>query len=179
FTASGLWHGAGLNYIVWGTVNGLYQIAGDLTRPLRSGLQKKLHIRTECGSYRLVQRLVTFVFVDFAWLFFRADSLTTALRMLRHGAANLGILSFFDPETLLGINTMVLTEKNFYVMLLGLVFLMWVDYRKIQGTDFHAVLARQNIWFRWLVYYGLIFVILIFGIYGPQYDASAFIYFQF
>ena len=41
------------------------------------------------------------------------------------------------------------------------------------------MLARQNIWFRWLVYYGLIFAVLIFGIYGPGYDASTFIYFQF
>ena len=179
FTASGLWHGAELSYMVWGAVNGLYQIAGDLTRPLRSGLREKLHIRTECGSYRLVQRIVTFVFVDFAWLFFRADSLTAALRMLRHSVTHLDIISFFDPEKLLGINTMVLSEKNFFVMLLGLLFLMWVDNRKKQGTDFHGILARQNIWFRWLVYYGLIFVILIFGIYGPQYDASAFIYFQF
>ncbi|MCM1500847.1 MAG: MBOAT family protein, partial [Clostridium sp.] len=179
FTASGLWHGAGLNYVVWGAVNGLYQVVGDLTRPLRTGLQKKLHIRTECGSYRLVQRIVTFMLVDFAWLFFRADGLMAALRMLQHSVTHPDILSFFDPGTLIGINTMVLTEKNFYVMLLGLVFLMWVDNRKMRGTDFHAMLARQNIWFRWLVYYGLIFVILIFGIYGPQYDAAAFIYFQF
>lgn len=179
FTLSGLWHGAGWNYVIWGGLNGLYQVAGDLTAPLRACLQEKLHIRTECGSYRLFRRLITFAAVDFSWFFFRADGFKIALQMLRHGFQNVGLPTFFSQENLLGINTMVLSEKNFFVMLLSLVLLMWVDNRKRRGVDFKGILARQNIWFRWLVYYGLIFSILIFGIYGPGYDASAFIYFQF
>lgn len=179
FTISGLWHGAGWNYIVWGALNGLYQVAGDLTGPLRRLLQEKLHIRTECESYRMLQRLVTFAAVDFAWFFFRAEGFQTALQMLRHGVQDMGLFTFFDPENVLGINTMVMSEKNFFLMLLCLVLLFWVDSRKRQGVDLKGMLARQNIWFRWLVYYGLIFSILIFGIYGPGYDASAFIYFQF
>ena len=99
--------------------------------------------------------------------------------MLRHSIHNIGLFSVFDPDNMLGIQTIALSEKSFFLMLLGLVILMLVDYLKKRGTDFKAALARQNIWFRWLVYYGLIFAVLIFGIYGPEYDASAFIYFQF
>ncbi len=84
-----------------------------------------------------------------------------------------------NPNTMLGLHTLTLSERNFFVMLLGLILLMATDYRKRKGTDFKGVLARQNIWFRWLIYYALIFGILIFGVYGPEYDASAFIYFQF
>lgn len=165
--------------MVWGALNGLYQAAGDLTLPVRTRLQQRLHIRTQCGSYRLLQGIITFGLVDFTWLFFRAESFTTALRMLWHGINNIGLFSFFNPDTLLGIQTMALSEKNFFVMLLGLAVLLLVDYKKKQNVDFKGTLARQNIWFRWLVYYGLIFVVLIFGIYGPEYDASTFIYFQF
>ena len=179
FAVSGLWHGAGWNFVVWGALNGLYQAAGDLTLPVRTRLQQRLHIRTQCGSYRLLQGIITFGLVDFTWLFFRAESFTTALRMLWHGINNIGLFSFFNPDTLLGIQTMALSEKNFFVMLLGLAVLLLVDYKKKQNVDFKGTLARQNIWFRWLVYYGLIFVVLIFGIYGPEYDASTFIYFQF
>lgn len=179
FAVSGLWHGAGWNFVVWGMLNGLYQVAGDLTGSLRARLQEKLHIHTDCGSYRLVQGVVTFLLVDFAWLFFRAESLETALQMLWHGIHNIGLFSFFDPDNMLGIQTIALSEKSFFLMLLGLVILMLVDYLKKRGTDFKAALARQNIWFRWLVYYMLIFGILIFGVYGPEYDASTFIYFQF
>lgn len=179
FIISGIWHGAGWNYAVWGGLNGLYQVAHDLVKPLRSRLFEKLHIRTECGSFRLLQRLVTFAAVDFSCFFFRAEGMRNALQMLRHGIRNIGFLTFFDSENLLGINTMVLSEKSFFLMLLCIVLLLWVDFQKKQGVDFKKMLARQNIWFRWLVYYGLIFSILIFGIYGSGYDASAFIYFQF
>lgn len=179
FLVSGLWHGAGWNFVAWGGLNGLYQVVGDLTRPLRTRLRQRLHIRTDCGSYHLLQGIVTFIFVDFAWFLFRADSLTAALQMLRHSVAYPGFFAMFSPDTLLGINTMVLSEKDFCVMLGSLVLLMLVDYWKQQKVDIKGVLARQNIWFRCLIYYGLIFTVLIFGIYGPAYDASAFIYFQF
>ena len=56
---------------------------------------------------------------------------------------------------------------------------MLVDYGKKRGVDFKAALARQNVWFRWMVYYMIVFSVLVFGVYGPTYDASAFIYFQF
>ena len=179
FALSGLWHGAGWNYVVWGLLNGLYQVVGDLIRPLRAGLQERLHIRTDCGSYRLLQRGITFGFIDFAWLFFRADDLTTALRMLWQSITNIGLFTFFDPDNLLGINTLVLSEKDFFVMLLSLALLMLVDDWKRKRVDIKGMLGRQNIWFRWLVYYGLIFTVVIFGVYGPEYDASTFIYFQF
>lgn len=179
FGASGLWHGAGWNFVVWGLLNGLYQVAGDLTGTLRNRLRDRFHVRTDCGSYRLLQGLVTFGLVDFAWLFFRAESFTTALEMLRHGMHNIGLYGFFSTDNLLGIQTMTLTEKDFVLMLLALMVLMVVDYGKRRGVDFKGVLARQNIWFRWIVYYIIIFSILIFGVYGPSYDASAFIYFQF
>lgn len=179
FAVSGLWHGAGWNYIVWGILNGFYQVAGDLTRPLRIRLQKWLHIRTDCGSWRLVQRLMTFMLVDFSWLFFRSEDFGHALRMLRHAVINPDLFSLFSPDTLSGLNITIMSEKEFVVMLWGLTVLLTVDYLKKRQVDFKGILAHQNIWFRWLVYYGLIFAVLVFGVYGPKYEASAFIYFQF
>ncbi len=179
FFLSGLWHGAGWNYAAWGVLNGLYQVVGDITRPFRARLQKFLRIRTDCGSYRLLQRLITFGFIDFAWLFFRADNFSAALKMLKHGFADMGLFTFFDPDSLLLINTVALPEKDFLVLLISLVLLAVVDYWKRRKVDIRGMLARQNIWFRWLVYYSLIFTVLLFGVYGPEYDASTFIYFQF
>lgn len=179
FSLSGLWHGAGWNYVVWGLLNGIYQVIGDMTTALRNKLKSALHIRTECGSYRMLQRVITFVFVDIAWLFFRADNITTALRMIWQSLTNIGIVTFFDVNNLIGINTIALPEKDFIVMLAGLLVLMIVDNWKRKKVDIKGTLDRQNIWFRWIVYYGLIFAVVIFGVYGPEYDSSAFIYFQF
>lgn len=179
FAVSGLWHGAGWNFVMWGGLNGLYQVVGDLTRPFRTSLQERLHIRTNCGSYHLIQGFATFIFVDFAWLFFRSRNITAALQMLKRVITHPDIFALFSRDTLFGINTMPLSEKDFFVMLVSLTILALVDYWKKQKVDIKGILARQNIWFRYLVYYGLIFSVLIFGIYGPEYDVSAFIYFQF
>lgn len=178
FSLSGLWHGASWNFVVWGGLNGLYQVAGKLTEPYRTAAKKRLGIRTDCASYRLFQRLVTFALVDFAWLFFRARGFMAAFRMLRRCAVNFGLASLLDPKTVIGFSTMGMDEKDFYVMLIGLVVLGLADYFR-QRVDLKAALDRQNIVFRYLVYYGMIFTVLIFGVYGPEYDASAFIYFQF
>ena len=116
---------------------------------------------------------------NIAWLFFRADNITTALRMIWQSLTNIGIVTFFDVNNLIGINTIALPEKDFIVMLAGLLVLMIVDNWKRKKVDIKGTLDRQNIWFRWIVYYGLIFAVVIFGVYGPEYDSSAFIYFQF
>lgn len=179
FGVSGLWHGASWNYVAWGLLNGLYQIAGDLTRPYRQRLQQKLGIRTSCGSWYFLQGLATFVFVDFAWLFFRANGFRTALKMIKHTITNpLPPLLQMDGKAFTDLVTLGLGKPDFIVLMVALAILFFADYFK-RKVDLKAVLARQNLWFRWLVYYALIFSILIFGVYGPEYNASQFIYFQF
>ena len=98
--------------------------------------------------------------------------------MIEQGVSNFGLFSLLDSQTLMGLSTIGMDEKDFYVMLIGLTVLGLVDYFR-QRVDLKAALDRQNLVFRYFVYYIMIFTVLIFGIYGPEYDASAFIYFQF
>jgi D-alanyl-lipoteichoic acid acyltransferase DltB (MBOAT superfamily) len=67
---SGAWHGAGLNYIVWGALHGLASIAAGLW-------PKHLHLPRALGIP------ATFAFVTFAWIFFRAPDLASALAYLK------------------------------------------------------------------------------------------------
>lgn len=174
FSLSGLWHGASWNYVVWGGLNGLYQVLSSLTERARTAVKRRLGVQTDCAGYRLFQRLITFIMVDFAWLFFRAGSLTAAVQILRRGLSAPGISTALTGAVHLGIG-----KKDFAVLIIGLVVLGAVDYCKQKGADLKAALDRRNIVFRYLVYYAMIFAVLIFGIYGPEYDAAAFIYFQF
>ena len=73
FVVSGLWHGAAWTFLIWGALHGLGLIANR-------GLEQVAWWRDRCP--RLAKRLVVFVFVCFAWVFFRAESLGQAAEIL-------------------------------------------------------------------------------------------------
>lgn len=176
FCISGLWHGAGWGYVIWGVLNGLYQVIGDLTKPFRTQIQKLLGVNTKCWSYRFFQGIITFILIDFSWVFFRADSLSAALNMIKQTVVNFEIVPTLVNENV--IATLPLEAADFVVLLLSVTVLLIVDLLK-DKIHFRTVFLRQNLVFRFVVYYVIIWVIAIFGIYGPEYNASTFIYFQF
>jgi D-alanyl-lipoteichoic acid acyltransferase DltB (MBOAT superfamily) len=71
FLCSGLWHGAGLNFIVWGMAHGCFVI---VAKHFQRGFER-LH--------PLVNWLITIAFVNATWILFRAESLRVAARMLK------------------------------------------------------------------------------------------------
>lgn len=178
FLLSGLWHGASWHFVVWGFINGMYQVAGEVTKGCRTRVQKLLRVNTNCFSYQLFQSVVTFALVDFSWLFFRAGGLKEALIMILHSLRNFGAVSLIDTGKVLGLATFTMDEKEFYVLLLAILLLAAVDILKGR-MDIRGVILRQNLVFRYAFYYIAIFTILIFGVYGSEFNAAAFIYFQF
>ena len=178
FSISGLWHGAQWSYVVWGALNGLYQVVGSLTAPMRQGLERRLRLREDSVWRRWRKRIVTFVLVDFAWLFFRANSFTSALGMMRQTVVNPGLGALRHPLAMITVENLGMGRKDFLVLLVALLVLAVVDTLR-QRMDLKAALDRRNIVVRYAVYYIILFTILIFGIYGPEFNAASFIYFQF
>ena len=178
FLLSGLWHGASWNFVVWGLLNGIWQVAGEMTSGIRRSVRKALHVREEGFFHHMVQTVTTFLLVDFAWLFFRASGLREALRMIRHGVTHFAPLSVFSTESGIGLNTMALDAPDFLVLLAALAVLLIGDLVSIK-RDMIGMILRQKIAARFLIYYLILLILLIFGIYGPAFDASSFIYFQF
>lgn len=180
FSLSGLWHGAAWHYVVWGSLNGVYLVLGDATRSLRRAIWGILKINTGNKGFQLLQGIVTFLFVDIGFLFFRADSLGAAFHMIGHGLQTKGILDAQTIEMMKawGGVDLYAALSEWLVLILGLITLFVVDYYR-RKISLKTVLARKNIWVRYLAYYALIFSILIFGVYGSEYDTATFIYFQF
>ena len=73
----GFWHGAGWTFIAWGTLHGLYLAINHAWRERRKGLKPPSRL------HRLAARLLTFLCVIVAWVFFRAETFGGALRVLR------------------------------------------------------------------------------------------------
>lgn len=176
FLVSGLWHGAAWRYIVWGGLHGLYQILGDIFKPVREKIVNVLRVDKEAFSYKLGQILITFSLTTFAWIFFRAGSLKMALQYIERMFTKWNPWVIFDQSLLnLGLEGM---ELN--ILILALVGLLLVDLiRYRQKITVSTFLMKQNMWFRWIVLIGMILAILVFGVYGVDFDSTQFIYFDF
>lgn len=83
FLVSGLWHGAAWTFVIWGVIHGLYQIVGILTLPYRNKALEKMHLNPKGLLVGCVRTFLTFVLVDFAWVFFRANSTADMMQLLR------------------------------------------------------------------------------------------------
>ena len=175
FLASGLWHGANWTYVVWGGLNGFFQIAGELLRPARERFRRLFRVNDGAASFRILSALTTFLLIDFTWIFFRADSLTAAFGILRRLFARANLSVLFDG----GLYAMGLSRTDFTIALMCILVLLAVDALHERKVRIRSWILNQNLWFRWTVYFLAIFAVLIFGFYGPNYDAAQFIYFQF
>ena len=176
FLVSGLWHGADWSFVAWGGIHGFYQVAADFLQPYREKIQEKMKIKTNCFSWSFLQVIVTFGLVVFAWIFFRSDSISDALRFIKR--------IFVKPTPWLlfngGIFELGLDRVEMNILVFSILLLMLVDlvrYKKKVTID--VFLMEQNLWFEWAAIIGLIIIIFVLGEYGPAFDAQQFIYFQF
>jgi alginate O-acetyltransferase complex protein AlgI len=174
FLASGLWHGASWNYVVWGFLHGLYQVIGGILKPVREAVVKWFHIDRSLFSNKLLRILWTFLLVNFAWIFFRAPGISEAFGIIGKLFSSFNPWIFFDGS----LYTLGLVQKDFWMLVFSLVILAAVSLMQRKGS-LRESLEKQNIIFRWCLYFAALFFVLIFGVYGPNFDASAFIYFQF
>lgn len=175
FLASGLWHGANWTYIIWGCLNGSYQVIGNLLAPIRNKINLFLHMNSNTLSHKLLRIILTFMLIDFSWIFFRADSLYSSLYIVKSifSADNPGIL--FDGS----LYQCGLNQRNFILMLFCIVILFLADFCKYRNIKISSIMLKQKIWMRWLIIALSVCAILVFGIWGSGYNEANFIYFQF
>ncbi len=76
----GLWHGAAWTFVLWGLLHGV----GLAATRAWAGVRKRLGITKHNTRWaRLASTVITFHFVCFAWIFFRADTVSGAVGVLR------------------------------------------------------------------------------------------------
>lgn len=82
----GLWHGAGWNFVIWGGLHGAYLAVNHQWLELKA----RLGIPTVHGG-QLLACALTFICVCYAWVFFRATDLGSALKIVRGMSGGYGI----------------------------------------------------------------------------------------
>lgn len=82
FGVSGLWHGASWRFLLWGVINGILQIIGQLTHNFKSRIYSLVGLKQNSAIFAWCQRIVVFVIISTTWIFFRANSLSQAIFMI-------------------------------------------------------------------------------------------------
>ncbi len=176
FLVSGLWHGASWHYVCWGAIHGIYQTVGMMTEGVRRRLRKKAGVDVRAFGYRAGQIAVTYVLTLFALIFFRSESLHSAAGFVKRIVTKPDLWAITDGT----LGELGLGYAEWLILAVALLILLLVSLiREYKNETLDLFLSRQSIWFRWLVIVILFSFIFLFGMYGPDYDESQFIYFQF
>ena len=168
FLISGLWHGANWTYVVWGGIHGFAQVVEKFLFKVK----KKDKNQKPGGIKWWISVFVTFVFATFAWVFFRAETISDAFYVLGNmfqGITN-PALYVSQITTYLGMDKLTLLG-----MIISVGLLTVFDYYSLT-VDVLGKLKEKKKTVRWIVYVAFI-LFLIFNV--PATSGQEFIYFQF
>jgi len=153
FLVSGLWHGANWTFVIWGGLHGIYIVLENLLK--LAPAKKKLELWK-----RIFRASIVFVLADFAWIFFRANSIGDAFYIINQIFTNLS----FE----------YINYKILFYGLIGIFIMLLVDIRlevKENSELINNKLSIKSVSF----FIGLVFITLFIGVF----DGGQFIYFQF
>lgn len=161
FLISGIWHGAGLTFIIWGLIQGSFLSIEALTNKGRISFQTKHNLNKRIW-YIVLSCIITFVLFSASMVFGRAKDLNDALMVYSKIFSGIIHIPYRDGYTML-------------YSFIGFTILILKEFRDEYYPDHFLLFENKNVIIRWLSYYAVIFMILYFGVFGQE----KFIYFQY
>jgi D-alanyl-lipoteichoic acid acyltransferase DltB (MBOAT superfamily) len=171
--ATGVWHGASWNFIVWGLGNAVILLASEEFEPLYDKFHKRFPAADKF-PYRLFQILRTFLLVCCLNMFDCYSSVKDTFRAFgsMFVATNWSVL--WDGSLL----QIGLSMLDYGILLFGAIVMLCVSLVQTRGSVRDQIAARPYP-VRFVIWYGLFLLVLLLGAYGIGYDASQFIYNRF
>jgi D-alanyl-lipoteichoic acid acyltransferase DltB (MBOAT superfamily) len=153
FFISGIWHGANYTFVIWGALHGTYQI-----------IEKSFGYKKDKDSIIIgfIKILITFLLVDFAWIFFRANTISDAFLAINKIFTSPNGNLFLKGDVLLGGS-------------LALLILFIKEFKDEFYVDKINFMSNKNKYISIFYFVLLLSIILLFGVF----DSDQFIYFQF
>lgn len=160
FLASGIWHGAAYNFIIWGGLHGVYQIIGKATEEKQNKVLSALRIKEDTFLFKLIHILITFLFIGYGWMIFRTNNIEDIWGITK---------GYFKSGPLyMHISTLVF-------FFLGFIILMAKNIKDEYFGKYKLMTTSEHIIIRYTCLLLLIIIILLTGVL----DNSQFIYFAF
>ena len=175
WTLNGVWHGAGMQYVAYGFYQGILIILGMQIAQPSAEWMKRWNIKTDCFSWKLWQMLRTSLLMVLGRVLYKAPSLPDAFQIWK------SIFTEFNPWVLTDgtLFSLGLSAQEMFVLFMALLVLLLVSILQERGVKLREAIERQNLIFRWLLYFVAIFTIILAGAYGVGYNAADFIYANF
>lgn len=149
----GLWHGAAWTFVIWGALHGIYLVVERM-------LKGKVHFKINAFTGILLA-LLTYILVNFTWVFFRAREFLTAKNMI----ASM-LFANHDGEKIL--------QSFDIVKVFTLITILFICHWLMRNTSMKAVSEKISPWILGIVWAVMFFLIVI-----SQGGGEQFIYFQF
>lgn len=172
FLISGLWHGAAMTFVIWGAIHGLIIVLEKAFSKYRKIAYSNLKLHRQSFSNNLFFSSITFFIVCVAWVFFRANTFSDAMIIINN-SFNMQFSQLIEGD----LYNLGLIKPEFFLSIIAIVCLGLFElfHKKYNAIKF---ISNQGFIFRIIAYSGIIFIIIIFGVYGNL-APKEFIYFQF
>lgn len=171
FLVSGLWHGVGLNFLIWGLLHALYQIGSKLISRHTKNSEPDSHRL----PIRILRMIGTFILVDFAWIFFRVSDIQSAVGMIARIFTDFRINESIRSSGYMG----GLSPVNFVILLVYMAIWLAVEVIHEKGISIDGILRSRSVGLS-NACYTLMWIVVVIGalrVFGG--DAGSFIYTRF
>ncbi len=172
FLLVGLWHGAALNYIAWGLYNGLILAVSSLLEPSYKAWGERHPALSGSKAFHVFRIVRTFIIVNIGWFFDRSAHPGDALRMIG------SLFVKFSPETLTPafFESASLAAADGMVLAAAIAIVFVISLLAERGVQVREKLAAAPYFLRLAFMLAACCCIVIFGVWGSGFNASAFIY---
>ena len=174
FLICGLWHGSQWTFVIWGGIHGFYLIFAIFTKKSRIKISKQIGLNKLPRLNNIIQILITFFLTTFAWIFFKANTLSDAIYIIKYsfiGSINTLQEFLHHQKTHLDLG---LTNWGLFIAIASIILLesIHIMQNKYRIRDW---INTKPVYIRWSIYYSTILAILLLGIY----ENTQFIYSKF
>ncbi len=170
FLVSGLWHGAAWTFVLWGALHAVYRVISEISIKPRRRLLERLGVAEDSKRVRYIRRINTFLLVLFAWLFFRANTVSDAFLLISKiftGGFSISATLDLMNLSLVSILLVVFSVSSLFLMDRALVY----EEDRTDGSD----ALTENCAFIYIAWCVLFVWLLLLS----RDMISSFIYFQF
>lgn len=167
FLISGLWHGANWKFVLWGAIHGCCIVLESIFKPLKNYLIDLFKINKNNIYWRALLVIKTFIIINIAWVFFRAENIKSAFVYLWHCTQ---LQCIGDISCKFGLN-----GRNWCVLIPALCILIFFSVLRERNIPILKWFDNKNIIIRYLVYW----ILLLFIASSLDMLGKEFIYFQF